>query len=137
MTAITAGRAYKTQAVGRRSHPIAADIKLLKGAMCFNNATGLVDMTSGDGLKCLGVSPGDQDNAGGAASAFRAELAYGEIFDFAIGADADALVDADVGASVYAIDNATVGKTSGTSSRSVAGTLVEIRDGRAFVYIAP
>lgn len=135
MTAITAGRAYKTRAKGRKSHPIAADIKLWRGAMLFNNGSGYVDMTSGDGLKCLGVSPADQDNLGGAAAAFRAEIVCDEIFDFAIGTSSDALVDADVGIDVYAIDNATVGKTSGSSSRSVAGKLVEVRDGRAFVYI--
>lgn len=137
MSAITAGRAYKSQAKGTRSHPIAAAINLFRGAMVFNNASGYADMTTGNGLKCLGVPRADQDNLLGAAAAFRAELAFDEIFDFAIGTSSDALVDSDVGATVYAIDNATVGKTSGSSTRSIAGTLVEIRGGRAFVFIAP
>lgn len=136
MSAITAGRAFKSFAKGRKSHPIAGTIVLWRGAMVFNNASGYADMTTGNGLKCLGVSPADQDNLAGAAAAFRAEIVCDEIFDFAIGTSSDALVDADVGATVYAIDNATVGKTSGSSSRSIAGTLVEIRNGRALVYIA-
>lgn len=136
MTAITAGRAYKSRAFGRRSHPIAAAITLWRGAMVFCNGSGYADMTTGNGLKCLGISPGDQVNAG-SAGAFRAELEFGEVYDFAIGTSSDALTDADAGATVYAIDNATVGKTSGSSSRSIAGTLVEVVDGRARVYIAP
>lgn len=136
MSAITAGRAYKELAKGSKEHPIAADIKLLRGAMVFNNASGLADMTTGNGLKCLGVSPGDQDNTGGAASAFKAKIECDKIIDMAIGTSSDALVDADVGATVYAIDNATVGKTSGSSSRSIAGTLVAIIGGRALVYFA-
>ena len=137
MSAITIGRAYKTIAKDRRSHPIAAAIVLLRGAMVFKNAGGYADMTTGNGLKCLGVSPGDQDNAAGADGAFRAELETDRVFDFAIGTSSDALLDADVGATVYAIDNATVGKTNGSSSRAIAGTLHEIRNGRAFVFIAP
>ena len=30
------------------------------------NGSGFLDMTTGNGLKCLGISPADQDNAGGA-----------------------------------------------------------------------
>ena len=131
---ITAGRAYKTLAKGRKDHPVAANLKLLRGALVFVNGSGYLDMTTGNGLKCLGISPGDQDNVGGAAGAFRAEILCDEIVDFAIGASADALVEADVGIDVYAIDNATVGKTSGSSTRSVAGKLVAVKDGRAFVY---
>jgi len=135
MTAITKGRAYRTMEPGLRSHPIAANIVLLRGAMCFVNGSGYADMSTGNGLKCLGVSPADQDNAGGANGAFRAVFECDRDFDFAIGTSADALTDADVGATVYAIDNATVGKTNGSSSRAVAGTLTEISNGRAFVRI--
>lgn len=135
MTAITAGRTYRSLEPGRRSHPIAANIKLLRGAMCFVNGSGYADMTTGDGLKCLGVSPADQDNVGGADGAFEAEFECDRAFDFAIGAAGDALTAADVGATVYAIDNATVGKTSGTNTRAVAGTLTAIKDGRAYVDI--
>jgi hypothetical protein len=137
MSSITQGRAYKSLAPGRKSHPIAANIKLHRGALLFVNGSGYLDMTTGNGLECLGISPGDQDNIAGAAGAFRAEIECGQSYDFAIGADSDALTDVDVGKDVYAIDNATVGKTNGSNSRAVAGRLTEIRDGRAFVYIAP
>lgn len=135
MTAITAGRAYKTLEPGRRSHPIAASTTLYRGGMVFCNGSGYADHTTGNGLKCLGVAVGDQDNSAGSNGAFRAELDCDKAFDFAIGTSSDALTDADIGATVYAIDNATVGKTSGSSSRAVAGTLVEIKDGRAYVDI--
>lgn len=135
MTAITVGRTYLSLESGRRSHPIAANIKLLRGAMCFVNGTGYADMTSGNGLKCLGVSPFDQDNVGGADGAFEAEFDCDKAIDFAIGTAGDALTKADVGATVYAIDNATVGKTSGANTRSIAGTLAKVENGRAFVDI--
>jgi hypothetical protein len=46
------------------------------------------------------------------------------------GSGADALTQADVGATVYVIDGNTVGKTDGGSTRPVAGRLVAIGSGQ-------
>lgn len=46
------------------------------------------------------------------------------------GTSSDALTQADVGATVYAIDGNTVGKTDGGSARPIAGKLALIGDGQ-------
>lgn len=47
-------------------------------------------------------------------------------FFVSAGTGGDALSTADIGAQVFLIDEHTVGKTSGSSTRSVAGTLMQI-----------
>lgn len=52
------------------------------------------------------------------------------------GTSSDALTQADVGATVYAIDGNTVGKTDGGAARPVAGKLAEIGTGITAGYVA-
>lgn len=52
------------------------------------------------------------------------------------GSNADALVQADVGATVYVIDEVTVGKTDGGLTRPVAGKLVGIGKGQYAAFVA-
>lgn len=58
-------------------------------------------------------------------------------FPFAIGTSGDALTRADVGRPVYVIDDQTVGKTNPNSIRCVAGCLVDVADGFAWVDVSP
>jgi hypothetical protein len=51
-------------------------------------------------------------------------------FYFSVGLSSDALTQADVGATVYAIDGNTVGKTDGGAARPVAGKLASIGVGQ-------
>jgi hypothetical protein len=83
----------------------------------------------------LGVSRKRCDNTGGAAAAKTIEYDEGD-FAFENSAAADALANADIGNLVYAVDNNTVAKTDGTSTRSVAGRLMGfMSDGRPIVRV--
>lgn len=52
------------------------------------------------------------------------------------GSNSDALTQADVGATVYVIDEVTVGKTDGGASRPVAGKLAAIGSGQWSAFVA-
>lgn len=73
----------------------------------------------------VGRSQFDYDNTvvGHAAGALTVEIAQGA-FAWDNGTAGDALATTDIGATVYAIDDHTVGKTSNTSTRATAGILI-------------
>jgi hypothetical protein len=73
----------------------------------------------------VGRSLFDYDNTvvGHTAGALTVEIAQGA-FAWDNGTAGDALAVGDIGANVYAIDDHTVGKTSNSSTRAVAGVLI-------------
>jgi hypothetical protein len=71
------------------------------------------------------TGPGIVGNGSQGANGVWVEILTGS-FILASGTGADALAETDVGASVYVIDEQTVGKTSGTATRPVAGILLPI-----------
>lgn len=58
-------------------------------------------------------------------------------FPFAIGGGGDAVTRADCGKPVYVIDDQTIGKTNPNATRCVAGCLVDVADGFAWVEVSP
>jgi hypothetical protein len=58
-------------------------------------------------------------------------------FPFAIGGGGDAVTRSDVGKPVYVIDDQTIGKTNPNATRCVAGCLVDVADGVAWVEVSP
>ncbi len=122
MTAATKDR--DTQEVpGRfRAFPIAAAVKCHAGTIACVDASG--NMTKGataTTLKAVGVFQQPYDNTGGAAAAFMAEAAIGIFGPFANSASGDLIANSDVGADCFIVDDQTVAKTNGSSTRSVAG----------------
>ena len=79
---------------------------------------------AGEGLDATGLSHGDE----------RVRCRVG-IFRLHNSADADLITVADIGAEVYAVDDETVAKTSGSDTRSVVGTVYDIADEGLFVRI--
>jgi len=88
-----------------------------------------------DGLVKNSASPASTDTVwgviqrqvtcGSSSASVSAEIETGSFY-FAAGANSDALVQADIGKVVYVIDEVTVGKTTGSGTRPVAGTLLNI-----------
>lgn len=137
MAALTAARMTDTlhgdHAVIRKWRvPIAANVKIYQGALCMIDGGYLKPAAAATGKKVCGRACATYDNTGGSAAAFDCEVERGT-FGWDIGASADALVQTDVPATVYAIDDHTVGKTDGSSSRTAAGTLMQIENGMAWV----
>lgn len=122
MTAATKDR--DTQEVpGRfRSFPAAAAAKVFAGTIAVVDASGNCNKGStATTLKAVGVFDQPYDNTGGAAGAVQFEAKLGVFGPFANSSAGDQITNADVGADCFIVDDQTVAKTNGTSTRSVAG----------------
>lgn len=121
--------------------PAAAAKKLYKGAIACLDASGNVTPgATATGLKALGRVAFEADNSAGGAGAIRCKV-DGGVFRYANSAAADAIASADKGNLCYIVDDQTVAKTDGGSTRSTAGRIYAVdSDGVwvAFVYpLAP
>ncbi|RJG46443.1 hypothetical protein [Mesorhizobium sp. DCY119] len=127
MPALTEDR-NTPQAIGDiRSGGVAAATTIYAGAMVMRNAAGY--LTKGTAaLNLVGVGRAEERviNAGSAGAA---NLKYrAGTFRFANSAGADQIGIADIGKPVYAVDDQTVAKTSGTNTRSIAGYVDHLDD---------
>ena len=126
MTALAQDRNTKRREGHKRSFPAAAAAVLWAGAMAAVNAAGnCVPMSTSTTLKGVGRVERRVDNTSGAAGAQSVEVSAG-IFRFANSASADLITQADIGNDCYGVDDQTVAKTSGSSTRSVAGKIYDV-----------
>lgn len=105
--------------------PVKASIKCIQGGIAVLNGGYAAPATTATGLVALGRFEETIDNTGGADGAVTVHVKRGT-FKFANSASADLIAQADVGAVCYLVDDQTVAKTSGTSTRSVAGKVVAV-----------
>lgn len=125
MTALTAPRLTKRlnaePIVYELAIPVKAATKIYGGSMVATDATGYaVPAATATGLRVWGVAEDTVDNTSGASGDVFIRVRRGA-FNMNVGTSGDALAQADIGAMVYAIDDNTVGKTSASSTRSIAG----------------
>jgi hypothetical protein len=101
--------------------PVKASTIIYGGATVVTDSSGYaVGATEATGLKCWGVAEETVDNSAGSNGAQFVKVRPG-VFSRDVGTSADALTQADIGKTVYAIDDHTVGKTTNSSARSPAG----------------
>ena len=118
---------YLTKRTSRTAKYPAASTLIHAGTIACVNASGL--LTKGavaTTLKAVGVAVRRIDNAAGAASAIRGEVEAGVFGPFVNSSAGDAIALADVGASCFIVDDETVAKTNGGSTRSVAGVVWDV-----------
>jgi hypothetical protein len=134
MTALTANRPTEKVSPNlpiplRDYAPIADNVHIYQGGMVQLDVSGraVPAGTSGAVGMVVGRSVKEYDNTvtGHAAAAFVVEYEFGAFY-WDIGSTGDALVQADAGASVYALDDHTVAKTYGTAAY---GTVVHTGTG--------
>lgn len=114
--------------------PVAAATTIYAGSIVCTNAAGYaVPMTTALNLRPVGIAVRTVANAG-AAGAMVIEVFRGTFF-VNMGTAGDALTIADRYNLVYGIDDNTVGKTTGGSTRSLAGILVDVVGSQAVVLI--
>ena len=124
-----------------RSIPVAAGVKIFKGAIVVMAAGYAEPGVTALGLIVLGRAEQDADNTGGAAGAISVRVRRGT-FAWNSGAGADAITEANIGQQAYVIDDNTVGLTNGggggAATRSVAGVIFDIDSvsGNPFITIA-
>lgn len=127
MAALTQDRKI-TRRTGRDlSLPVEAATTLYQGAIVVLNSSGnaVKGAANQNGLRAVGVAEEPAVNPG-AAGAVAVKVRRGESFLFANGASADLLARADIGATCYVIDDQTVGKTNGSTTRAVAGIVRDV-----------
>jgi hypothetical protein len=122
MAALTADRYTLAHDGGAfRTIGVAAGKKIFAGSLVLASATGMAEPgTVAVGLTALGRAEFQADNSLGVDGAITVKIRRG-IFNFASGAGADAITIANIGQTVYVIDDQTVGLTNGTNTRSAAG----------------
>ena len=106
--------------------PVAASAKIYAGALVVANASGFAAPGSvATTLTYLGRAEESVDNTGGADGAKTVQVRRKKAFKW-LNHGADALVQADLGKTVYIVDDQTVAKTNGTSTRSAGGKMVQL-----------
>ncbi len=125
MAALTESRNTPEKAGLYFHDPVAATTTLHAGGLaCLNAAGNLVPGSVSTTLKARGRAEETVVNAG-AAGAVNCQVKAG-VFRFGNSAAGDAIARADIGADCYVVDDQTVAKTSGTNTRSIAGTVMDV-----------
>lgn len=121
MVALTADRNTPELEPGEREGLLGASQTIFAGAILMRNASGhLIEGATATGSFGVGraESRGTSTTAGVTAQRYRPG-----IFRFANSAAGDLIAVADIGAVCYIVDDQTVAKTNGTSTRSPAGVI--------------
>lgn len=115
--------------------PVAATTKIFAGSLTVLNAAGnLVPGSTATGLVARGVAFEQVDNSAGAAGDKTAESRPG-CYAFKNSASTDQITRAEIGDDCYIVDDQTVAKTNGSSTRSVAGKIVDLDSDGVWVRV--
>ncbi|RJX32330.1 MAG: hypothetical protein C4516_04325 [Oxalobacter sp.] len=106
--------------------PVAASVKIFTGALLAADADGYATPgATATTLTYLGMAEETVDNTDGADGAKNVLIRRGEAFQFA-NDGTDPVTQASMGKVCYIVDDQTVAATSGTNTRSAAGTVIGI-----------
>ena len=126
MTALTQDRNTPRRPREKRTLPIKAATKVYAGSMAAVDASGwLVPMSTATTLKGVGRVERRTDNTAGGNGALTADVMVGT-FRFANSASGDLITLADIGNDCYGVDDQTVAKTNGGSTRLIAGKIYDV-----------
>ncbi|MFQ3664678.1 MAG: hypothetical protein SNJ79_01390 [Sphingomonadaceae bacterium] len=115
-------------------YPMVANTTIFAGALVMLNASGQARPGAvATGQRAVGRAEERKTN-GSVAGAETIRVTPG-IFRYANSAAADEIVQADVGANCFIVDDQTVAKTNGSNSRSVAGTVMSVEPAGVWVKI--
>lgn len=126
MAALTADRPTPKRTGRNLSLPVAAATKIFAGSIvCVNTSNLAVKGATSTTLKAAGVAKEQVDNTNGAAGDLRIEVERGT-FLFANSTSTDAIALQDIGSTCFIVDDQTVAKTNGSSTRSAAGVVRDV-----------
>lgn len=136
MTALTKNRDTPMKDGVLFSAPVAAAKTIYAGALVALDASG--NITPGAAATTLiGAGRAEEyvDNSGGSAGDLSVTFRKG-VFRFGNSASTDAITRAEIGDNCYIVDDATVAKTNGSNTRSVAGKIVDVDAGGVWVQFS-
>lgn len=126
MTALTRDRNTPRIEGDRYGDPVAADTVIYAGSLACLDASGnAVPGATATTLTARGRAEELADNTGGAAGDVTVTVRPGT-YRWANSAAADAITRAEIGDDCYIVDDQTVAKTNGGSTRSLAGKIVDV-----------
>lgn len=134
MAALSAPRNTPERVGNVEEFPVKASTTCYQGGIAVLNAGYAAPGTTATGLIAIGRFECGADNSAGAAGAIKTRVKRGT-FKFKNSASADLIAQADAGADCYIVDDQTVAKTNGTSSRSRAGIIVAIDSDGVWVQL--
>lgn len=124
MTALAADRNTPEAAGVERVGLLGASQAIFAGAIVMRNASGhLIEGATATGS--FGVGRAEERGASTTAGITNQRYRRG-VFRYANSAAGDLITVADIGAACYIVDDQTVAKTSGTSTRSPAGIIDDV-----------
>lgn len=136
MAALTEGRQTPEVHGGLHGYPVAAATHLYAGGIgCLDASGNLVPGSAVTTLTAVGRIEADFDNSAGVAGDIKGIVKEGD-FVFENSASADEITTAAVGNDCYIVDDQTVAKTNGSSTRSVAGKVINVNDRGVIVRIS-
>lgn len=106
--------------------PVAAGQMIYAGAIvCLDASGNAVKGATATTLSARGIAQKSANNSNGAAGDIRVEVSRGAYW-LSNSTAADAITRAEIGDNCYIVDDQTVAKTNGGSTRSVAGKILDI-----------
>ncbi|MCO5083391.1 MAG: hypothetical protein M9955_17255 [Rhizobiaceae bacterium] len=124
MTALSGPRVPTRREGNKSSPPMKGSTKIWNGAIVVMDSGLAVPGKTATGLVTLGIATDTVDNTGGDGAA-KITVERGT-FKFANSASGDAIAGADIGKDCYVVDDQTVAKTNGSSTRSIAGKVIDV-----------
>jgi len=132
MSALTKDRNTVRKEGDYASYPVKGGVKVYAGGIvCIGSDGYAIPGSDTAGLKFVGVSRGYVDNTGGASGAVSAEVWKRGCFEFS----ASGMVRANVGDSVYVVDDQTAGLAATTTNDVPCGRISEYNSATS-VYVA-
>lgn len=127
MTAITTERDTQRRQGLEVAYPVLAATKVLAGTIAVLTAAGYAQGgATSTTLKAVGVFDATVDNTAGASGDVKAPVRKDGWFRFANSASTDLITIADINNNAYIVDNQTVAKTDGGTTRSIAGKIRDV-----------
>lgn len=124
MTALTENRSTMQMAAGDRVGLLGASQTIFQGALLMRNASGhIIEGATATGS--FGVGRAEEAVTSTTAAVTNQRFREGT-FRYANSASGDLIATADIGTVCYIVDDQTVAKTDGTSTRSPAGVVVDV-----------
>ena len=125
MAALTGDRNTPRRERGNETHPVKAATTIFAGSLVCLDASGwAVPGSTSTTLTAVGRAEMRVVNSG-ANGDLSVDIRRGR-FRFGNSASGDLITRADIGKSAYVVDDQTVAKTNGGSTRSVAGTIRDV-----------
>ncbi len=135
MTAQAADRQIVRRPGETFSFPVAASVTCYIGALAVLDSSGNVKPgVTATGLIPAGVFTAQVDNSTGSAGDVTATVMSGT-FRFANSGSSDEITKAEIGDTCYLVDDQTVAKTNGSSTRSAAGQIVDVDTSGVWVRV--